>query len=92
VRLLGNAQAAKDVPLGETYRIEIYDGEKLVRRAEVGSPAFAYEAAAIAADFPGGRPPLTIRVAQISDLVGVGGWGRWGLGEIAMHRSSANLR
>lgn len=85
-RVGGDSWEGEDVPLSERqerYRVEIYDGARLVRTAEVSSPAFAYEAAQIATDFPpaafpNGRPPLTFRVAQMSDLVGVGEWAEVG--------------
>ena len=63
-------------PLGEAferYRVEVVDGETVVRTAEVGAAVFTYTAAMQAADFPGGTPsPLTVRVAQGSAVVG---WG-----------------
>ncbi len=82
----GDSWEGEDVPLGEAferYRVEIWNGAARVRTAEVSTPAFAYAAAMIAADFPpagfpGGKPPLVIKVAQISDLVGVGEWGETG--------------
>ena len=81
-RVGGDSWEGEDVPLAETserYRVEIWAGDLLVRAAEVSTPAYAYGAAAIAADFPpatfpGGRPLLTFKVAQISDAVGPGGW------------------
>ncbi|NWG93691.1 MAG: glycoside hydrolase/phage tail family protein, partial [Parvularculaceae bacterium] len=83
----GDSWTGEDVPLGEAferYRVEILNGESLVRTAEVSAPAFVYDAAMIAADFPpanfpAGRPPLTFRVAQLSDLVGPGAWGAVGV-------------
>jgi hypothetical protein len=77
-RIGGDSWAGEDVPLGEAferYRIEIRDGGRLVRSAEAAAPAFLYSAAMIAADFPAGRPPLSIRVAQLSDAVGPGDGG-----------------
>ncbi|OFW98701.1 MAG: hypothetical protein A3E78_12730 [Alphaproteobacteria bacterium RIFCSPHIGHO2_12_FULL_63_12] len=77
----GDSWAGEDVPLSETYeryRVEIYAGAALIRTAEVSAPAFTYTPAMLAADFPGGRPALTIRVAQLSDLVGAGAWGEVG--------------
>ncbi|MCC7268123.1 MAG: hypothetical protein IT546_12415, partial [Caulobacteraceae bacterium] len=63
-------------PLGEAferYRVEVLDGEAVVRAAEVETAAFTYTAAMQAEDFPGGTPsPLTVRVAQGSAAVG---WG-----------------
>lgn len=82
----GDSWEGEDAPLGEAYeryRVEIRAGDRLVRASEVSAPAFAYAAAQIAADFPpaafpSGRPPLTIRVAQLSDRVGVGRWAEVG--------------
>lgn len=73
----GDSWEGEDVPLNEAYeryRVEIYDGATLARTAETSSPAFTYAAAMITADFPSGRPPLTIRIAQLSDKVGTGRW------------------
>jgi len=73
----GDSWEGEDVPLGESqerYRVEIYDGAVLTRTEETSLPAFTYSAAMIAADFPEGRPPLTIRIAQLSDKVGPGRW------------------
>jgi hypothetical protein len=81
-RIGGDSWEGEDVPLGEAYeryRIEIYDGANLVRSAQTTAPAFTYAAAMIAGDFPGARPPLTIRVAQLSDLVGAGAWAEVGV-------------
>jgi hypothetical protein len=68
-----------EVPLGELserYRVTIFDGETPVRTAETTAPEYAYEAAAILADF-GGDPgeALSFSVAQISDAVGAGAEG-----------------
>lgn len=86
-RIGGDSWAGEDVPLGETYeryRVEIWENASLIRREEVAAPVFTYTAAMIAADFPpsshpGGRPPVTVKVAQISDVVGPGGWGEVGV-------------
>lgn len=57
----------------EVYRIEILDGETVVRAAETGTPSFLWTAAMQAADFPSGVPdPVTVRVAQGSAAFG---WG-----------------
>ena len=81
-RIGGDSWTGEDAPLAEAferYRVEISNGAVLVRTANVTAPVVTYPAAMIAADvpsasFPGGRPPLTIRVAQLSDLVGAGEW------------------
>jgi len=74
-RLAGDGWDA-EVPLGEereVYRVEILDGETVVRTAETPSPSFTYAAAQRAADFPSGPTGvLAVRVAQGSALVG---WG-----------------
>lgn len=83
-RLGGDNWTGEDVPLGEAferYRVEIRraaDGA-LVRTAETTAPAFFYDAASLAADFPAaayplGRPALRVRVAQLSASVGPGEW------------------
>ena len=57
----------------EAYRIEILDGETVVRAAETDAPAFTWTAAMQAADFPSGVPdPVGIRIAQGSAAFG---WG-----------------
>lgn len=82
----GDSWEGEDVPLAEAYeryRVEIYAGETLIRTAESATTGHVYAAADIAADFPpasfpSGRPPLTIRVAQLSDKVGPGKWAKIG--------------
>lgn len=65
-----------EVPLGEereVYRVEILDGETVVRTVEVATPTFTYTADQRAGDFPSGPTgPLAVRVAQGSGLFG---WG-----------------
>lgn len=57
----------------EVYRIEILNGDTVVRTAETESPAFTWTAAWQAVDFPSGVPdPVTVRVAQGSAIFG---WG-----------------
>lgn len=73
----GDSWEGEDVPLSEAYeryRIEVRSGSALIRTAESAAAGYVYAAAEIAADFPGGRPPLTIRVAQLSDRIGPGKW------------------
>lgn len=72
-RLDGDAWGVAEVPLSEAaerYRIEVRAGGALVREAEVGAPAWTYEAGAIAAD--GAARPFDIAVAQVSDRFGPG--------------------
>jgi hypothetical protein len=65
-----------DPPLSEereVYRIEILDGDAVVRVAETDSPTFLWTATMQADDFPLGVPePVTVRVAQGSAVFG---WG-----------------
>ncbi|MGR4865194.1 baseplate multidomain protein megatron [Caulobacter sp. LARHSG274] len=74
-RLAGDGWDA-EVPLGEereVWRVEILDGETVVRTAETTTPAFIYTAAQRAADFAAGPTgALAVRVAQGSALFG---WG-----------------
>ncbi|MBI5939160.1 MAG: glycoside hydrolase/phage tail family protein [Caulobacterales bacterium] len=57
----------------EVYRIEILDGETVVRTAEIDAPTFNWTAAMQAADFPSGvSDPVAVRVAQGSATFG---WG-----------------
>jgi hypothetical protein len=57
----------------ETYRVEILDGEAVVRTVEVTSPFLTWTSAQQTDDFPGGVPdPVTFRVAQGSAVFG---WG-----------------
>jgi len=57
----------------EVYRVEILDGEGIVRTADVAAPAFTWTSAQQADDFPGGVPdPVVFRVAQGSAVFG---WG-----------------
>ncbi|MFN0022661.1 MAG: glycoside hydrolase TIM-barrel-like domain-containing protein [Parvularculaceae bacterium] len=76
-RIGGDSWTGEDVPLSETYeryRVEVLNGASLIRTAETATPAFGYTSAMQAADFPGGTPALTVRVAQLSDAVGPGDW------------------
>ena len=65
-----------EVPLGEereAWRVEILDGETVVRAVETAAPTFTYAAAQRAADFPAGPTGvLAVRIAQVSALFG---WG-----------------
>jgi hypothetical protein len=74
-RLAGDGWDA-EVPLGEEreiYRVEILDGETVIRTAETTTSTFTYAAAQRAADFPAGPGgALAVRIAQGSALFG---WG-----------------
>jgi hypothetical protein len=65
-----------EVPLGEereVYRVEVLDGEAVVRTVETAVPTWTYAAAQRAADFPAGPTGvLAVRIAQGSALFG---WG-----------------
>jgi hypothetical protein len=74
-RLAGDGWDA-EVPLAEereAWRVEILDGETVIRTAETTAPGYVYAAAQRAADFPTGPTGVvTVRVAQGSALFG---WG-----------------
>uniref|UniRef100_B0SVY2 Gene transfer agent (GTA) orfg15, like protein n=1 Tax=Caulobacter sp. (strain K31) TaxID=366602 RepID=B0SVY2_CAUSK len=82
-RLAGDGWDA-EVPLGEereVYRVEILDGETVVRAAETSVPTWTYTAAQRAADFPAGPTGvLAVRIAQGSALFGWGASARVPLG------------
>ena len=57
----------------EVYRVEILDGQTVIRTTETATPSFTYTAAQRAVDFPAGPTgALAVRVAQGSALFG---WG-----------------
>jgi hypothetical protein len=78
-RLAGDGWDA-EVPLGEereVYRVEILDGETVVRTVEAATSSVVYTAAQRAADFPSGPVgTLSVRVAQGSALFGWGAMSR----------------
>lgn len=68
-RIGGDSWGAGEPPLGEpseSYRLDIFDGETIVRTVVTTSPAYEYGAADQASDF--GAPPdsLFVRVAQLA--------------------------
>ena len=70
-----DAWAAVDVPLGEdaeAYRLEILDGDTVVRTFATTTPNATYSAAAQSADFGAPRPSYRVRVAQLSATAGAG--------------------
>jgi hypothetical protein len=77
-RTRGDSWEGEEVPLSEeseSYRVDVLtgDGSAVLRSAEVAAPAFAYDGAALAADFPAGRPAsVTVRVRQVSAIWGPG--------------------
>jgi hypothetical protein len=64
-----------EVPLGEdseAYRVEILSGDAVARTIETASPQVSYAAAEEIADFGAPQSELTVRVRQLSALVGAG--------------------
>ena len=83
-RIGGDQWESEDVPLGEAferYRLEIWAGDMLLRTVEVSAPQYLYtldqknmdivQAGLENTDF---AHALFVRVAQLSDAVGVGVW------------------
>ncbi len=72
----GGRWGAGDVPLGESaesYRLDILDGETVVRSVETPEPSYTYLLADQTADFEGVPPdPLSFRVGQYSPGVMLG--------------------
>lgn len=71
----GDSWDMVEVPLGEAaeaYRVEILDGGTVVRSYEVSAPTVLYSAAAELADFGAPQAELTLRIAQLSAVVGPG--------------------
>jgi hypothetical protein len=76
-RIDGDRWEATEVPLGEAferYLVRVVSGGVVRRTAEVGLPRWSYGAADRAAD--GVTGPYEVQVAQISDRVGPGLFGR----------------
>lgn len=74
-RIGGDAWEAFEVPLSETseaYRVEILDGEAVLRMIETQSPAALYSNADEIADFGAPQSVLALRVAQFSAAAGFG--------------------
>lgn len=64
-----------DVPLGETaerYEAEVMDGSEVVRVMQATSPEMVYSAAMQVADFGALQGAVTVRVYQMSEVVGRG--------------------
>jgi len=71
----GDSWGPGEPPLGfsaENYRLEILDGDDVVRSVSVGAPGYNYEATDQTADFGGLPSSLHIRVAQIDDAGATG--------------------
>ncbi|WP_029003714.1 baseplate multidomain protein megatron [Azorhizobium doebereinerae] len=74
-RIDGDNWAPVEVPLGEAselYRVEILAGGGVVRVLEAAAPSCLYPAAAELADFGAPQAALTVRVAQLSAVLGAG--------------------
>ncbi|MGB4191949.1 MAG: hypothetical protein WBJ81_05325 [Rickettsiales bacterium] len=64
-----------DVPLGEEsekYQVDILDGDKIIRTLEVSTPLATYIAAEQMTDFKDIPNTITIKIYQLSALVGRG--------------------
>ncbi len=69
--------AVEDAPLDfapEAYRVDIRDGEEIVRTITTNSPAATYTLAQQTADFGGAATAFGVRVAQLSAVYGPGHW------------------
>jgi hypothetical protein len=75
-RIGGSWEDGHDVPLGENaekYEVDIMNGGTVVRTITgLTSPTFTYPSAQQVTDFGSNQATLTVRVYQISDLVGRG--------------------
>ncbi len=68
-----------DVPLDvvpEAYALEIFDGDAVKRRIEIGAASATYNLADQTTDFGGAAEDLTFAIAQISPVLGDGHWTR----------------
>jgi hypothetical protein len=73
---IGGDSWEAEVPLSEAaeaWRVEILDGEAVVRTAQVSTPAFAWTAAMRAADLPAG--PSGALLARVAQGSAIWGWG-----------------
>ncbi len=64
-----------EVPLGEdveAYRVEVLSGESVLRTLDSGTPQVLYAASSEISDFGSPQTELSIRIAQLSSLVGAG--------------------
>jgi hypothetical protein len=71
----GDAWEATEVPLGEErehYLVEIMSGDQVVRSVQTSQPQLFYEEAERVADFGASMSAITVRVFQISAVVGAG--------------------
>lgn len=71
----GDGWDAVEVPLGEereAYRVEVLDGENIVRTLETNAPQALYANTDETADFGGPLSAIAFRVAQLSAVAGAG--------------------
>ena len=76
-RFGGDSWDLADAPLNEqseAYRLEIFSGEVLRRRATTASPQYRYSAAEQSEDSGGPASAVAVRVAQLSATAGPGYW------------------
>jgi hypothetical protein len=74
-RMGGDSWDTLEVPLGEArdaYRVEIFDGESVVREIETDEPHALYTSEDEIADFSAPQTSLAFRVSQISAVAGAG--------------------
>jgi len=74
-RIGGDSWGATEPPLGasaESYRLELLDGDEVVRAVTVGPPSFVYASADQIADFGLLPASLRFRVVQIGDGGAIG--------------------
>ena len=74
-RIGGELRGSVDVPLNEEsekYEVEIYNGAELVRTLSVTAPNAIYTDLQQVADFGAVQPSLSIKIYQISAIVGRG--------------------
>lgn len=74
-RIGGQWRDAVDVPLSESaeaYEIDIMDGSNVVRTISASTPSASYSAAEQTTDFSSPQSSLTLRICQLSSLIGRG--------------------
>lgn len=76
-RLDGQWRDGVDVPLNEeseAYEVEILDGSDVVRTISVNTPTASYSATKQTSDFGSPQSSISVRVYQLSAVVGRGYW------------------
>jgi hypothetical protein len=74
-RIGGDAWDPVEIPLGETaesYRVEILDGDDVIRAIATSVPSAIYAHADQVADFEGAPDEIKVRVSQVSPTEGPG--------------------